>query len=154
MNSVFLDPPKNFNPSLEAAGCYCECEDKILLLKRSPHKLQGHMWGIPGGKLEGGETPRSAAAREVYEEVGIRIRQAELEEIDRMYMRRPPLDYIFYRFRKSFLTPPVLNLSLEEHVEARWVTVEEALELPLMYGGVEAMTTYKKFMEEKGRVRD
>lgn len=154
MNAVFPDPPKDFNPSLEAAGCYCEWKDKILLLKRSPHKPQGHTWGIPGGKLEEGETPRGAVVREVYEEVGIRMQEAELEEIGRMYVRRPPLDYIFYRFRKSFLTPPVLHLSLEEHMEARWVTVEEALELPLIYGGVEAMTTYKKFREEKGRVRD
>ena len=146
MNTVFVKPPPGFHPKVSVAGGYCEFEDKILLLKRNPHKHQGDTWGIPGGKLDEGETPRAAAVREVFEEVGIRIPEEEMEEINELYIHGPLNDYIFYRFRARFTTLPVIDLSLEEHVEARWLTVEEALTYPLIYGGVEALLSYQQFL--------
>lgn len=149
MTSLFLAPPPGFNPKVWVAGCYCEFEDKILFLKRSPHKLQGDTWGIPGGKLDEGETPRMAVIREVFEEVGIRINEGDLEEIGEMYIRGPQMDYIFYRFRMRFLTLPIIDLSLDEHVEWAWLPFEEAIKLPLIYGGVEALLSYQAFMRGK-----
>ena len=149
MTSLFLTPPPDFCPKVLVAGCYCEFEDKILFLKRSPHKLYGNTWGVPGGKLEEGETPRTAAIREVLEEVGIRINEDDLEEIDEMYIRGAQMDYIFYRFRVRFLELPVIDLSLDEHVAWAWLTFEEAIKLPLIYGGLEALLSYQKFVEEK-----
>ena len=146
MTSLFLTPPPDFSPKVLVAGCYCEFEDKILILKRSPHKLQGDTWGIPGGKLDEGETPRIAVMREVFEEVGITINGDELEEIDKMYIRGSQVDYVFYRFRVRFLTLPVIDLSLDEHVEWAWLTFEEAVKLPLIYGGKEALLSYQKFV--------
>ncbi len=151
MNSVFMESPSDFQSKVSVAGCYCEFEDKILLLKRTSHKHQGDTWGIPGGKIDEGETPRIAVIREVYEEVGIYIKEDEPEEIDKMYIRGPLNDYIFYRFRMRFTTLPVIDLSLEEHVEARWLTVDEALTFPLIYGGIEALMMYKKFMESRNQ---
>lgn len=149
MAYVFFEPPSGFQSQVSVAGCYCEFEDKILLLKRTPHKHQGDTWGIPGGKLDEGETPRSAAIREVFEEVGISLKEDDLKEIDTMYIRGPLNDYIFYRFRVRLFTLPIINLSLEEHVEASWLTLEEALKLPLIYGGTEALLSYQKFMEKE-----
>ncbi|MBX9804784.1 MAG: NUDIX hydrolase [Alphaproteobacteria bacterium] len=148
MNTVFFKPPPGFQPKVSVAGCYCEFEDKILLLKRNSHKHQGDTWGIPGGKLDEGETPREAAVREVFEEVGIRILEDEMEEISELYIHGPLNDYIFYRFRARFKTLPVIDLSLEEHVEASWLTVEEALIYPLIYGGVEALQSYQEFVKK------
>lgn len=147
MTSLFLTPPPDFQPKVWVAGCYCEFENKILFLKRSPHKLQGDTWGIPGGKLDENETPRAAAVREVFEEVGLSLQEDDLEEIGEMYIRGALNDYIFYRFRVRFLELPVLNVRLEEHVEARWVTIEDALKLPLIYGGEEALLNYQRFIE-------
>ncbi|MGV8948590.1 MAG: NUDIX hydrolase [Candidatus Paracaedibacter sp.] len=141
---VFFELPPNFYPKVSVAGCYCEFEDKILLLKRTPHKHQGDTWGIPGGKLDEGETPRIAAVREVFEEVGLSFQEDDLEEIGEMYIRGLLHDYIFYRFRVRLLALPVLNVSLEEHVEARWLTIEDALKLPLIYGGRKALLNYQK----------
>lgn len=146
MTLVFFEPPPDFQAQISVAGCYCEFGDKILLLKRTPHKHQGNTWGIPGGKLNEGETPQAATVREVFEEVGLSILEGNLEEIGKMYIRGPLNDYIFYRFRVPLLALPVLNVSLEEHVEARWVTIEEALKLPLIYGGREALLNYQKFI--------
>lgn len=149
MAYVFFEPPPGFLSQVSVAGCYCEFEDKILLLKRTPHKHQGDTWGIPGGKLDEGETPRSAAIREVFEEVGISLKEDDLEEIDTMYIRGPLNDYIFYRFRVRLLVLPLIDLNLEEHVVASWITLEEALKLPLIYGGTEALLSYQKFMEQE-----
>ncbi len=149
MESISLLPPENFHPKIEVAGCYCEYENKILLLKRAPHKLQGMTWGIPGGKLESEETPVEGVIREVFEEIGLKIDASKLSEIDTLYVRRSSIDYIFYRFRAHLSSLPVLHLNLEEHVEARWVTLEEALDLPLIYGGAEALVNYRTFLEDK-----
>jgi ADP-ribose pyrophosphatase YjhB (NUDIX family) len=42
---------------------------EVLLMRRSDN---GH-WGLPGGYVEPGESVIEAAAREVYEETGVRI---------------------------------------------------------------------------------
>lgn len=144
MNAVFMQPPPDFQSQLSVAGCYFEFKDKILLLKRHPRKPQGFTWGIPGGKIELGETPRSAVVREIFEEVGIYLREDELAEIDTLYVRGLQNDYTFHRFRKRFEQLPKIDLSLDEHVDAQWVTVEEALTYPLIYGGKEALLNYQQ----------
>jgi len=37
-----------------------------------------HYWSFPGGVIDAGETPRVAACREIFEEVGIRIEPDDL----------------------------------------------------------------------------
>lgn len=141
--SAFTNPPEDFNPGLHAAGCFCEWENKILILQRSPQKFQGNTWGIPGGKMEKNETPRVCAIREIQEEVGLNIDADDLEMIGSIYCRLPDLDYIFYIFRKRFLTLPEIKLAIEEHTKGEWFTVEEGLKLPLICGGEAAINHYK-----------
>ena len=51
-------------------------EDKILISKRPQHVHQGGLWEFPGGKVEPGENIESAMAREIDEELGIRVKQS------------------------------------------------------------------------------
>lgn len=44
-----------------------------MLMIRRPIPAKGLPWELPGGRIEPGETPAEAAAREVHEETGIRI---------------------------------------------------------------------------------
>lgn len=142
--SVFIDPPEGFNPAVECAGCYCEWEDKILLLKRHPEKSQGNTWGVPGGKMEINEDPRMAVIREIREEVGLNIDDNGLACLGKIYCRLPHVDYVYHVFRKRFHVFPIIDLALEEHLELKWVTLNEALTLPLIAGGAEAINYYKK----------
>lgn len=144
---TFVVPPSDFIPQVEAAGCYCQVHDKILLLKRHPERPQGGTWGVPGGKIEGGEEARAAVIREVYEEVGLRINDAELLEMGKLYIRLPHLNYVFHQFCTKFLTVPHIDLNLSEHLEAKWVTIKEAQELPLISGGREALQIYEGWID-------
>ncbi len=50
---------------------------KILLAQRPLHKHQGGKWEFPGGKVESGETPLQGLCRELHEELGIAVQQAQ-----------------------------------------------------------------------------
>lgn len=48
----------------------------FLMASRPPGKAYAGWWEFPGGKVEPGESPREALARELAEELGIRVRAA------------------------------------------------------------------------------
>lgn len=146
---TFLIPPEDFSSSLEVASCYCKVKERILLLKRHPMKSQGGTWGVPAGKLEKGEQARAAVIREVWEEVGLRIDDEYLQDVGELYIRLPQMDYVFHLFHYSYTERPSIDLGLEEHEEARWVTIEEARRLPLIAGGKEALHFYETWMLER-----
>ncbi|CAM0997935.1 Nudix family hydrolase [Rhodanobacter sp. Root179] len=50
---------------------------RVLLAQRPPGKHLAGLWEFPGGKLEAGETPFEALARELREEIGVILLRAE-----------------------------------------------------------------------------
>ena len=48
-------------------------EGKVLLIKRAYAPYQ-HLWTLPGGRIEPGETIEQCAIREIAEELGLTIR--------------------------------------------------------------------------------
>lgn len=51
-------------------------DGRILLAQRPADKHQGGLWEFPGGKVEAGEPVEAALARELHEELDIRVEQA------------------------------------------------------------------------------
>jgi 8-oxo-dGTP pyrophosphatase MutT (NUDIX family) len=143
-------PFEDFNPTIEAAGCYCEFEDKILMVRRHPQKFQGGTWGIPGGKLDLEETARQAVIRECWEEVAVKVDDQILVHLETVYMRFDSHDAIYHMFYHRFFEVPIVTLSLSEHTEARWVTIPEALQLNLIAGGEESIELYLKIKAARG----
>ncbi|MCX7891368.1 MAG: Nudix family hydrolase [Burkholderiales bacterium] len=53
-------------------GVVRRADGRILLAQRTARQVAPGFWELPGGKVDAGETPAQAAAREVHEEVGLR----------------------------------------------------------------------------------
>ncbi len=67
------------NPTMVVvAAALTDSGGRILLQQRSPERSMAGLWEFPGGKVEPGELPEAALARELAEELGIGVEQAEL----------------------------------------------------------------------------
>ena len=60
------------------AAALIDAAGRILLQQRAPDRAMAGLWEFPGGKVEQGELPEAALARELAEELGILIEPADL----------------------------------------------------------------------------
>jgi nucleoside triphosphatase len=104
-------------------------EGKVFLMRS--HKWRGK-WVLPGGHIELGERMEEALRREVKEETNLDIRDIEFicfQEFvydERFWQRR---HFIFFDYAcKTDSTEVKLNDEAEEYA---WVTLEQALEMPI-----------------------
>jgi 8-oxo-dGTP diphosphatase len=58
---------------LVVAVALIDAQGRILLARRPEGKKMAGLWEFPGGKVEPGETPEAALARELREELGIEV---------------------------------------------------------------------------------
>ena len=71
-------------------------DGQILLRQRREDETLPGLWEFPGGKVEDGETPEEAAAREVREEMGVEaVGLTLLRTIDHAYSDRNVQLWVF-----------------------------------------------------------
>lgn len=61
-----------------AAALVDESSGSLLLARRPEGKNLAGMWEYPGGKIEAGETPREALARELKEELNLNVSRGDM----------------------------------------------------------------------------
>lgn len=71
------NPPKTTQGAHLGANAIITCKGKLLLEKRRDCDL----WGLVGGGVKRQETPLEAIAREIYEELGLRICKDRFEKL-------------------------------------------------------------------------
>ncbi len=64
---------------LVAAAALINDNDEVLLAQRPEGKRLAGKWEFPGGKVEIGESPEEALARELHEELGITVAKQDME---------------------------------------------------------------------------
>ena len=96
-----------------------ENKSKIFSTARGYGEFKGG-WEFPGGKIEEGETPEQALAREIQEELDTEIRVGNL--IDTI-----EYDYPTFHLSMDCFWAEVVsgNLELKEAEAAKWLTKEE-----------------------------
>ena len=103
------------------AALICDEEGRYLVGQRPAHKAQGGLWEFMGGKIEPGETPEAALARECREELALEI---ENERIVDAVVHDYPEKTI--RLTLISCTPrPGSTPTALEHQQIRWVTRDE-----------------------------
>ena len=104
--------------------------NQVLMLRT--HKWS-NLWGIPGGKIKWGETCIDALRREIKEETNL-----EIEEISFVLVQDCIHSKEFYRDTHFILLNYTCRCREESEVKLneeasafRWVTISEALEMPI-----------------------
>lgn len=88
-----------------------------LVAKRGPNMRAPHKWEFPGGKVEAGESPEQALAREIAEELGVEIEVGE--RLGRGTAGEVVLDVYWATLRRG-------EPHAKEHAELSWIGADEA----------------------------
>ena len=104
---------------IRVVAAVIERDGRVLIGRRKPEQSHPLQWEFPGGKVEPGETPEQALARELAEELA--VREVEGREIMRQeftYPGRDPIELIFYSV-ESFTGEPENRVFHEMRWERR-----------------------------------
>jgi 8-oxo-dGTP diphosphatase len=100
-----------------AGGLVFDDTGRLLLIRRGTPPAEGS-WSVPGGRLEPGETPEQACAREVAEETGLSVRV--LRHAGRVYRDGP--EGVVYAIDDFVCEPTGGTLhAATDAADARWV---------------------------------
>jgi 8-oxo-dGTP diphosphatase len=84
-------------PVIKVVAAVIEREGRILVGQRRKSDSHGLKWEFPGGKVERGEAPVAALARELEEELGIQARVGrEIVRYAHEYPKRATILLIFF----------------------------------------------------------
>lgn len=101
-------------------------EGQVLML----HRTDNDCWCFPGGAMELGEQAEITAAREVYEETGLHVRDLRLFGVfsgEELYYQYPNGDEV-YNVDIVFMTDEyhgVIHVDVEEGIDARFYSIDQ-----------------------------
>ena len=128
------DAPKTTMPAHLGSNAIITCQGKLLLEKRRDSDI----WGMPGGGCKKWETGREAIAREIYEELGIRVPK---DQFQKLAVYDNPGRIAAYRdgsiwrmvivvYGLDFETEPAMRISSESK-DLKFFTKEEVREIEI-----------------------
>lgn len=122
----------NFQPKSNVSTVFLEAKHSLLLLKRSQSEQQPFKWGVPGGKINIGETPEEAILRELQEETQIKLSRCALQYFGCYYARSSICDYKLHIYQTRMTRFPPVILDPKEHSSYKWVSLNDFKRMPLL----------------------
>lgn len=105
---------------IEVVGAVLVEDGRVFAAKRGPGKSMAGYWEFPGGKIEPGETPQAALARELREELGVDVIVGPFLVSSTHDLGTSVIELSTYMCQISSG-----NLTLTEHIQSRWITRSE-----------------------------
>lgn len=129
------DAPKTTMPAHLGANAIITCNGKLLLEQRRDCDI----WGLVGGGVKKTETEQQAITREIYEELGLRIKPGQLKKLGvygepgriAAYQDGSIWRMVVVVFGLELDTAPTLKIS-EESRQLRFFSKEEIKEIEIV----------------------
>lgn len=120
-------------------GCVVVRDRALLMVRRGKEPAKG-LWSLPGGQLEHGESLADAAAREVLEETGLKVKVSDLLGV---YEALGDTHYVVLDYIGEAVGGAAEPTAGEDAAEARWVPLEEISTLDCTPRLSETLTAWK-----------
>jgi 8-oxo-dGTP pyrophosphatase MutT (NUDIX family) len=116
-----------FHPRVRGAGVFVRVEDRTLLVRSTYQSW----WSLPSGRLDRGEEPIEAAARELREEANLSVAPAALTHLGDLELEHNNIhDHVSF-FELRCEREPAVACDGVEIAELRWANEEELRSLKL-----------------------
>jgi 8-oxo-dGTP pyrophosphatase MutT (NUDIX family) len=110
-----------FHPRVRGVGVFVRCGEQLLLVRSTYQSW----WGLPGGRVDRGESSREAAARELREETGLTVDASGLRELGELQLIHNHIhDHVSF-FELRCEREPSVHADGAEIEELRWVRDHE-----------------------------
>jgi 8-oxo-dGTP diphosphatase len=130
--------PRPAGPALRfVAAALIVRNGEVLIGQRRPDQPMAMLWEFPGGKIEAGESPEQALARELDEELGIRATIGpKVTRVRHNYRHGGAVDLQFFAVHE-------FTGEIESRIyhQVRWVKLEE-------------LSSYDFLAADRGLIRD
>lgn len=105
---------------IDVVGAILVREGTVLAAQRGPSMALAGYWEFPGGKIEAGETPQEALARELHEEL-----LCDATVGDHVETTSYKYDFGIVTLTTFFATLEAGEPQATEHAELRWIAVAD-----------------------------
>ena len=109
------------HPHVRGVGVFVRHEGRVLLVRSTYQSW----WGLPGGRVDRGEEPRAAAARELHEETALTAAPDALTALGELHLEHNHIhDHVSF-FELRCEREPAVRCDGIEIAELRWMREDE-----------------------------